>query len=439
MTRISDSNYGELHIGVEDESDAVLESDGKAFRILVIGDFSGRAWRADAPAPSFKPVRIDRDNFEEVMAALPVTVDLGSQVLSFRELEDFHPDSLFQRAQIFSKVPAAEAPTPRAVPPLGGLLDEVLDAQAPKPARVEDANDLAAFIRRVSAGHTVKRPDAATEKRTADRHARSADLMRTILQHPSFKTLEAAWRGLFLLIRRLDTDGDLQLYLLDTSLPELVRNLPAVRENLKKVGRWGLLTGDFSFGQSETDAKVLTLLAGLAKSCKAPFLGEAKPPTGEPLPEAWKDLRKSAAAPWVGLLLPRFLLRLPYGRDTQPIESFPFEEMPEIEHGAYLWGNPVFAFAYLVGESFLKYGWDVGQRLERRIGGLPLHTYRTELETVAQPCAEVLMTEREAERILEQGFMPLASLKETDAALVVRFQSIAQPATLLAGLQKKTR
>jgi len=439
MTKISDSQYGELHIGVEDESDAVLEPDGKPFRILLIGDFSGRAWRTDAPKPSLKPVRVDRDNFEEVMEALPVTVDLGKQVLAFRELEDFHPDSLFRRVEVFSQLPEPERPIAPGIPALGGLLDDVLDVQAPLPTRVEDANDLAAFIKRVSAGHTVKKPDAATEKRTAGRHARSADLMRTILQHPSFKNLEAAWRGLFLLIRRLDTDGDLQLYILDATLPDLVRNLPAVKENLKKIGRWALLSGNFAFGQSETDAKVLGMLAGLAKTLKAPFLGEARPPAGEPLPEAWRELRKSAAAAWLGLLLPRFLLRLPYGRDTQPIETFPFEEMPEAEHSAYLWGSPVFVFAYLAGASFLKHGWNAGQRLERRIGGLPLHTYRTDMETVAQPCAEVLMTEREAERILEQGFMPLASLKETDAALIVRFQSIAQPATALAGLQAQAR
>lgn len=439
MTRVSDSQYGEMHIGVEDESDANVQPDGKPFRILVIGDFSGRSWRQESGAVTLRPVSVDRDNFEEVMAALGVSVDLGSQILRFRELEDFHPDALFRSAEIFSRVPEPERPAATVVPPLGGLLDEVLDSQAPRPARVEDANDLAAFIKRVSAGHTVRRPDAASEKRAADRHARSADLMRTILQHPSFKELEAAWRGLFLLIRRLDTDGDLELYILDATLPDLIRNLATVKENLKKKGKWALLAGNYAFGQSETDAKALGLLGGLGKALQAPFLAEARPPSGDPLPEAWQELRKSDKAAWLGLLLPRFLLRLPYGRDTQPIESFPFEEMPEAEHGAYLWGSPVFAFAYLVGESFLKYGWSAGQRLERRIGGLPLHTYRTELETVAQPCAEVLMTEREAERILDQGFMPLASLKETDAALIVRFQSIAKPATPLAGLQSKPR
>jgi type VI secretion system protein ImpC len=165
----------------------------------------------------------------------------------------------------------------------------------------------------------------------------------------------------------------------------------------------------------------------------APLIAGALPP-GEAVSETWEELRKSPDARWLGLALPRFLLRLPYGKDTSPIEAIPFEEMPESEHSAYLWGNPAFLCAYLIGQSFVANGWELGGRLQRRVDGLPMHVYREDGEPVAKPCAEILMTERDAENLLEAGFMPVASLKEQDAVLIVRYQSIAEPAAALAGL-----
>jgi type VI secretion system protein ImpC len=137
------------------------------------------------------------------------------------------------------------------------------------------------------------------------------------------------------------------------------------------------------------------------------------------------------------MAMPRFLLRLPYGKDTSAIDSFPFEEMPQTdkapEHKAYLWGNPAFFCAYLLGKSFLAHGWKLNP-LERRIDNLPMHVYHEDGESVAKPCAEVLLSEREAFKLLDAGFMPLASLKYEPSALVVRFQSIADPTAPLAGL-----
>jgi type VI secretion system protein ImpC len=192
--------------------------------------------------------------------------------------------------------------------------------------------------------------------------------------------------------------------------------------------------GNYAFGQSDLDAQVLERLAGLGSSVGAPFLAEARLP-GESEPgAAWEGLRRSPDAPWIGLALPRFLLRLPYGKQTDSIESFAFEEMPQSQHGAYLWGNPAFFCAYLLGKTFLDRGWEM-KPLERRIDGLPMHVYREDGEPVAKPCAEVLMTEKEAHTLMEAGFMPVASLKHEPAAMVVRFQSIAAPIRALAGLK----
>jgi len=171
----------------------------------------------------------------------------------------------------------------------------------------------------------------------------------------------------------------------------------------------------------------------LARGCGAPFLAEAQPPSGEGGTKDWMDLRQSTIASWIGLALPRFLLRLPYGAGTSPSEEFEFEEMPQSVHSEYLWGNPAFCCAYLLGEAFRSHGWNLRPGMQRRMDGLPLHVYRDGAQSVNKPCAEVLLSEKDADHLLEAGYMPLASLKDQDAVLLVRFQSIADPPTALAG------
>lgn len=134
------------------------------------------------------------------------------------------------------------------------------------------------------------------------------------------------------------------------------------------------------------------------------------------------------------MALPRFLLRLPYGKKTDPIESFDFEEMPEAPaHEDYLWGNPAFAWAVLLAQSFREYGWEMRPGLHAQIDGLPLHVYEHDGESELKPCAEALLTEEAAAHVLDNGPMPLVSLKGRDAAQLVRFQSIAEPLRSLAG------
>ncbi len=102
-------------------------------------------------------------------------------------------------------------------------------------------------------------------------------------------------------------------------------------------------------------------------------------------------------------------------------------------HQDYLWGNPAFFCALLLGQAFQIHGWNQRPGAFLRIDGLPLHVYREAGESVIKPCAEVLLNERDAEFLMEQGIMPLASLKDQDAATLVRFQSIADPLEALSG------
>jgi type VI secretion system protein ImpC len=408
------------------------------FRILLAGDFSGRSWR-EGPAGALTARAIDRDNFDGILESMDVAVEKGNLRLEIRELDDFHPDRIYLAGRLDDR-PAE--PPPAEIKPAArarsgsDLLDQLVsdsDRERPRPVNVEDANDLAAFIRRATAGHTNRNPSAAEKKRESERQGGAAAALRAILHDPHFQAVESAWRALWMVVSGLETDSGLKLYILDVSLPEMIGNLDALTTRLREMGGWGCICAAFNFGQSAVHVEALRRLAGLGRSLKAPVLaGAAAPPEGDT--KEWREFRQSPEAKWIGLALPRFLLRVPYGRDTSPIDSFPFEEMPESEHSEYLWGHPAFFCAYLIGQSFLSYGWQLAGRLHQRVDDLPLHVYREDGEMVAKPCAEVLLSEREADLLMESGYIPIASLKGQDSAMVVRFQSVADPPTRLEGL-----
>jgi len=215
---------------------------------------------------------------------------------------------------------------------------------------------------------------------------------------------------------------------------------------------WAAIVGNYTFSAIRSDAELLGRLAKIAHAARAPFLAAASPgllgcksfsatpnardwtaPADSESASAWTALRALPEANAIGLAIPRFLLRLPYGKETDPIESFPFEEMPgEPEHEDYLWGNPALACALLLAQSFSESGWDLrpGQRAE--VDRLPVHIYQHEGASELKPCAESLMTVDTADRIMESGLMPLASMKGQDGVRLLRFQSIAHPLRSLA-------
>jgi type VI secretion system protein ImpC len=92
------------------------------FRILLLGDFSGRANRGEPPPGRLRPYLIDRDIFDEVLARMRPELELGARdrglVLRFRELEDFHPDRIYRR-DVFEKFRAVRR-LPGAPPPAAG-------------------------------------------------------------------------------------------------------------------------------------------------------------------------------------------------------------------------------------------------------------------------------------------------------------------------------
>jgi type VI secretion system protein ImpC len=214
-----------------------------------------------------------------------------------------------------------------------------------------------------------------------------------------------------------------------------------------------MLAGFYELGASAADLELLGRIASLASLAGAPFIAGASSkllgcPSLQTAPDprdwggvdpslanSWRSLRQQTEAIYLGLTLPRLLLRLPYGKETDAIERFDFEEMTTTpRHESYLWGNPAWGCACLLAQAFTRNGWELQPGEVSEIEGLPLHIHREEDgQSHTQPCAEVLLTMTAAETILENGIMPFLSFKDRDIVRLARFQSIADPLTPLAG------
>lgn len=414
------------------------------FRILLLCDFSGRSNRGEPPPEHLRAYPIDRDTVDEVMFRMRPALQFGGPaaglLMRFNELEDFHPDRIYGQ-DVFQKLRAAQLL--HAAPALigGSLLDSVLETTEGQPPRHSDL--LQDFIQRAVAPHTLPREDPRVAARTAEVAAAAGSAMRAVLHHPDFQKLEAPWRALHWLVRSLETGPLLKVYVIDFGKADLAGSLRGLKRILVDDAvlapggePWTLVVADFAFARTASDIQLLRGLAGIMHAAGAVLVAEADPADADSQEAAhlWQELRHLPEASSIGLALPRFLLRLPFGQQTAPIESFAFEEMPGApDHQAYLWGNPGFACAHLLGQEFSRDGWSMRPGSHSVISGLPLHVYEAEGEQQLKPCAEVVLSEADADWILDQGFMPLVSVKGQDEVRLLRFQSIAHPLAPLSG------
>ena len=316
--------------------------------------------------------------------------------------------------------------------------------------------------------HIVPEADAGQQVYFDAADQALGDLMRQILHHPGFQALESLWRGIEFLISRLELDEDFQLWLLDVTKDELMDDVRQAGAELEQTEHyrllveqgvqvpgsdpWSLIVGHYCFADSEDDTRLLAALGSIGAHAGGPFLAQASASllgcdslAETPNPrdwtavdmegqQRWEALRASPAAQWIGLALPRLLLRLPYGSDTDEIDSFTFQEVTDAsDHQRFLWGNPAVGCAALIGQAFTESGWQMTPGDILDIGDLPAYSYPADDEQKILPCAEVYLTETAAEKILEQGLMPIVSLRNTNRVRLLRFQSIASPVQALAG------
>ena len=283
-----------------------------------------------------------------------------------------------------------------------------------------------------------------------------SDQLNEVLHHPDLQKLEASWRGLHMLVDQTETSSRLKLRLLNVTQKELQNDLEKAVEFdqsalFKKIyeeeyGTFGghpfsLLVGDYAFGRHPQDVALLEKLSNVAAAAHAPFIAAANPKlfdmnsfTELAVPRdlskifesleliKWRSFRESEDSRYVSLVLPNFLLRLPYGPDTKPVEGMDYlEDVNGTDHSKYLWGNAAWLLAARITSAFAKYGWCAAIRGAEGGGaveGLPAHTFRTLSGDLSLKCpTEVAITDRREKELNDLGFISLCHKKNTDMAV----------------------
>jgi type VI secretion system protein ImpC len=496
------SSSGKIEFDVTFGSRAkpVPRDSDSAFCLVVLGDFSGQASRGLLePASQRRPLALDVDNTDRVMEKLGVSLKLSSPDASdrvtdlrFGSLEDFHPDEVVKQSPALKKllelrkrlqnpgtasgaaaelqnlmaIPAqSPSPTPAPVAPAESTEDTLArlmgtaptPSTAPKPAT--GRLDINSLIKNIVTPSVVPHLPPQQAGTLAALDLELTTRLRAILNQPQFQALEAAWRSVDFLVRNLDAEDNLKLYLIDISKAELAADLKAQAE-LQASGiysalygePWAAIIGNYTFDESVEDLEMLQRMTTISAWLGAPFIAAASPHlvgcesfSKQPDPntwtrslsaeskQAWQALRQMPEATYLGLTLPRFLLRQPYGKGSDAIDAFPFEELPGPDsHESYLWGNSAFLCGYFLADSFKENGWNLGASGSGEIGDLPVYNFKEDGEVQVKPCAEAWLLLRASDAILSQGFIPILSVKGRDAVRLVRMQSISNEGKVLS-------
>jgi type VI secretion system protein ImpC len=285
-----------------------------------------------------------------------------------------------------------------------------------------------------------------------------------ILHNPDIQKLESAWRSLKFLVDRTDFRENIKVEVLNVSKEDLLEDFEDAPEVPKsglyktaytnEYGQFGgqpyaALIGNYEFGPGPQDIKLLQYVASVASMAHTPFISAAGPTffgvvdfnvlpnlkdiksiLEGPQYTKWQSFRESEDARYVGLTVPRFLLRLPYGPTTQPIKSFNYQEDVSASSSHYTWGNAAFAFASRLTNSFAQYRWCaniIGPQGGGAVEDLPLHQYDAMGAVQTKIPTEVLISERREFELAEEGFIALTMRKGSDNAAFFSANSVQKP------------
>ena len=292
--------------------------------------------------------------------------------------------------------------------------------------------------------------------------------INAIVHHADFQQLEAAWRGLHHLVNNTETDEQWKIRVMNISKKELHKNLRKFKgtswdqspvfkklyeEEFGQLGGepYGALVGDYYFDHSAPDVELLGEMSKIAAAIHAPFISGTAPSLFQmeswqelsnprdltkifttPEYASWRSLRESEDARYVGLTMPRFLARRPYGAKTNPVEEFNFEEdTAGADSSKYTWANASYAMAVNINRSFKMYGWCSrirGIESGGSVEGLPTHAFPTDDGGVDMKCpTEIAISDRREAELAKNGFMPLIHKKNSDFAAFIGAQSLQKP------------
>ncbi len=451
--------------------------DAPPFRIVVLGDFSGRPRARRQALAERRSVRVDIDNVESVFARIAPSAeiaglqdDTGAPLrIELETIDDFSADAVLARLPAQARAGASASPAPATPAParaadaqdaaammkrlLGGDLPANAPARGAAPSTAA-GNDAAVdrFIRQLVGEHVV--PAAPAQAAGADDAA--AALLRHVLRDPAWRRLECAWRAVDRFVRELDmADGDVRLELFDCRADELLADLGAVGGDPARAALASVLNGDGrgcdlvvsleEFGPSLVELSLLgglaaaasaqggVLLAGAAPALAAVASSDDAQVLASDESRVWHALRGSALAPHVGLTFPRLLARLPYGPRNDPVSAFAFDELADASatplHDRLVWRSAALDAALLLAQGHA----DGGVETRLQLDDLPAFIDRSGDEPRLQAVAEAYSGEREVAVLQSAGLIALQSDRRVPNARVSGWQSIAAGGRALAG------
>ena len=352
-----------------------------------------------------------------------------------------------------------------------GLLDQIVEQGrfgADVQARDRGKDLVKEFVSQVLEGSMTVAKDAEMmiNARIAQIDHLLSIQLNEIIHAPAFQKLEGSWRGLKHLLDHSETGVGLKIRVLNVSKKELLRDIEKAPEFdqsalFKKVyeeeygvfggAPFGALIGDYEFGKHPEDMALLEGISHVAAQAHAPFVSAAAPDlfnlesfTTLDAPRdlakifdsteyaKWKSFRQGEDSRYVALCLPRTLARLPYGKETKPIDEFSYEEHVDgTDHSKYLWMNAAYSLGTRMTNSYSLYGMCVAMRGVEGGGlveGLPTHNFYTDEGDLALKCpTEVPITDRREKELADLGFVPLVHCKGTDYAAFFSVQSCQKP------------
>jgi type VI secretion system protein ImpC len=293
--------------------------------------------------------------------------------------------------------------------------------------------------------------------------------VNAIIHHADFQQLESSWRGLAHLVNNTETDETLKIRVLNISKKDLAKTVAKFKGAawdqsplFKKLYEeeygmpggqpYGALIGDYYYDHTPPDIEMLSGIAQISAAAHCPFISAASPGTmnmdswqelsnprdltkifGGAEHAAWRSLRESEDAKYIGLTMPRVLARVPYGAKSNPVEEFAFEEETEgAKHDKFTWMNAAYAMGVNINRSFKAYGWCArirGTESGGMVEGLPVHSFPTDDGGTDMKCpSEIAITDRREAELAKNGFMPLSHYKNSDYSVFMGAQSLHKPA-----------
>lgn len=286
-----------------------------------------------------------------------------------------------------------------------------------------------------------------------------------VLHNPVFQKMESSWRSLKFLVARTDFRKNIKIDILDISKDELAEDFEDAPETIQSGlykhvyvdeydtpggEPYATMVSNYEFNSSPPDIALMQEISRVAASCHCPFIGGVTPKffnkeSIQDLPKIedmhnymerseflrWNAFRKTEDSRYVGLTLPRFMLRLPYGPDTQPVKEFNYtESVTGDDHDKYLWGNASFSFATNMVRSFVDNGWCVqirGPEAGGKVDELPIHLFDVGKGKQMKIPTEILIPETREFEFAQEGFIPLSFYKNRDYACFFSANSSQKP------------